>query len=155
MLARPRLAPIPSSRSVRSIDFGNSDAFGRVIPLQEFDLKADVDMSTLSAPERAHNVESIKEFWEADVIWVSPLTRTIQTALIALQGHPVMRRRGMVLTSDAREVKGRGGLDTVGRAKGEEIRRRTYQLTREVYSKYKDVSGCVSSPLMILMCVSP
>ena len=43
--------------------------------------------------------------WAAGAIWSSPLTRTVQTALIAFQGHP----RASVGTSDTGGAGGGGG----------------------------------------------
>jgi len=37
--------------------------------------------------------QHIKKLWGADAVWSSPLTRTIQTTLVALQGHPMLRKK--------------------------------------------------------------
>jgi hypothetical protein len=45
----------------------------------------------VSRPQAAER--HLRKFWSAEEIWSSPLTRTIQTSLIALQGHPVLRKK--------------------------------------------------------------
>eukprot|EP00667_Euglena_gracilis_P012858 EG_transcript_13227 len=60
-------------------------------------------------------------FMEAELIFCSPLTRAIQTCLLALQGHPTICSRGLRLLQTAREIKKMGGMDTVGKAAGDRI----------------------------------
>eukprot|EP00668_Euglena_longa_P034732 GGOE01044590.1.p1 GENE.GGOE01044590.1~~GGOE01044590.1.p1 ORF type:complete len:508 (-),score=143.33 GGOE01044590.1:308-1831(-) len=60
-------------------------------------------------------------FMEAELIFCSPLTRAIQTCVLALQGHPTICSRGVRLLQSAREIKKMGGLDTVGKATGDRI----------------------------------
>ena len=62
-----------------------------------------------------------KMFLAADSVYSSPLTRAIETALVALEGHKALETRGLVLTSVIREIKGVGGLDSVGVACGSSI----------------------------------
>jgi broad specificity phosphatase PhoE len=57
----------------------------------------------------------------ATAVYSSPLTRAIETALIGLRSHPVLKeRRVLMLTKEAREVKKIGGFDTVGVVYGAE-----------------------------------
>jgi broad specificity phosphatase PhoE len=60
------------------------------------------------------------EWLASDFLATSPLTRALQTALLALQGHPAADRQGIMLLRNAREVKGVGSLDSIGRAVGPE-----------------------------------
>jgi len=60
-------------------------------------------------------------FLEADTIFCSPLTRAIQTCALALQGHPTLCHKGILLLKSAREVKKMMGMDTVGKATGDRI----------------------------------
>ena len=73
-----------------------------------------------------------------DRIWSSPLTRSIQTALIAFQGHPSLQRKGLRLAANAREVKGRGGIDSIGRGRGGAI-------IEVVLAEMRRLYGCSSS----------
>jgi len=79
--------------------------------------------------------QHIKKLWGADAVWSSPLTRTIQTTLVALQGHPMLRKNGIILSADAREIKGQMSRDSIGCAKGERaIRLRVLAEMAELYS---------------------
>jgi broad specificity phosphatase PhoE len=82
-------------------------------------------MARRSPSEAAAAARASRQLWSrATTVWVSPLTRTLQTALIGLQGHPSLvgeqghGGKGLTLVADAREVKGIGGLDSIGRARG-------------------------------------
>jgi len=68
-----------------------------------------------------------KEFLDAEEILVSPLRRTVETALIALHYHPLATSRGIKLFSDLREVKNVGGLDCIGSATGDRIVGRVHE----------------------------
>ena len=86
-------------------------------------------------------VEYIKQFLNADVAYVSPLTRAIQTSLFTLYGHKAIKENGIHVMSTLREFKGPGGLDTVGLVVGAEIKERvTHELidtvgAEEAYQK--------------------
>ena len=61
----------------------------------------------------ADDDEALGLLLRADAVWASPLTRALQTALVALHGHPALDR-GVALHASAREIKGVAGLDCVG-----------------------------------------
>jgi hypothetical protein len=64
----------------------------------------------------------LKAFLSARVVLSSPLTRAVQTAVLALQKHPALDAKGLRLLRSAREVKGSmGSLDSIGKAVGSEI----------------------------------
>eukprot|EP00667_Euglena_gracilis_P009235 EG_transcript_9374 len=63
----------------------------------------------------------VNAFLTAEGVFCSPLTRAIQTCLLALEGHPTVRRNGITLLSSAREIKKLGGLDSVGKVSGDRI----------------------------------
>eukprot|EP00941_MAST-03F_sp_MAST-3F-sp1_P004543 g4543.t1 len=94
-----------------------------------------ISIQTGEAPSE----EALKDwhhFMNASVIFSSPLTRALQTCMLCLEGHPTMQKDGLRLTSDAREVKGRGGLDCIGVATGSSIRERALRCLSE--------AGCAS-----------
>ena len=66
----------------------------------------------------------IDAFLAAPCIFSSPLTRAIQTSLVACEGHPSLSREGSRLTllRNLREVKNFGSFDAVGRFVGQDIR---------------------------------
>jgi broad specificity phosphatase PhoE len=66
----------------------------------------------------------LRAFLDADAVYSSPLTRAVQTALAALEGHPALARRPVTLWAGLREVKTAGGLDSVGAATGPAIAER-------------------------------
>eukprot|EP00668_Euglena_longa_P019016 GGOE01023703.1.p1 GENE.GGOE01023703.1~~GGOE01023703.1.p1 ORF type:complete len:458 (-),score=116.06 GGOE01023703.1:711-2084(-) len=63
----------------------------------------------------------VDSFMNAEVVFCSPFTRAIQTCLLALEGHPTLRQKGITLLSSAREIKKLGGFDSVGKASGDRI----------------------------------
>ena len=66
---------------------------------------------------------SWRNFLNASCVMSSPMTRALQTALLALRGLPIVQRSGIRLMATAREVKNSiGSLDCVGVAKGSAIR---------------------------------
>lgn len=76
-----------------------------------------------------------------DVVYCSPLTRAIQTAVIALQ--PVLNASGdssgeIVLMSAAREKQNLGGLDSKGSACGANLVQRALDETRILYRSSED-----------------
>jgi len=69
-------------------------------------------------------------FLEANTVWMSPLTRAVQTGLIG--AAPACERIGKVrLVPNAREKRNLGGLDTSGQEIGEDVMRRVYTCTCE------------------------
>lgn len=65
-----------------------------------------------------------QEFRQAASVFSSPLTRAVQTCLLALRGHPALGAAPVRLLECAREVNSVGGVDSVGIAVGEAIEAR-------------------------------
>mmetsp|Transcript_15161 Transcript_15161/g.49734 ORF Transcript_15161/g.49734 Transcript_15161/m.49734 type:complete len:503 (-) Transcript_15161:390-1898(-) len=74
----------------------------------------------------------MRAFLDAGMAFSSPLTRAVQTAVLALHKHPTLMTGGLTLLRAAREVKGMGGLDVVGKAVGPEIMPRVWEKFTEV-----------------------
>merc|ERR1712039_888996 len=70
--------------------------------------------------------EDRQAFLRASAVYSSPLTRAVQTCLLALQGHPALQAGPVRLLSCAREVNKVGGLDSVGIAFGKGIETRVF-----------------------------
>jgi hypothetical protein len=131
-------------------------------------------MASRSPDEATAAAQHVRQLWSSDTaVWSSPLTRTLQTALIGLQGHPSLvlgstdnddqkeeenkegknekkpgsgGGGGLVLIADAREVKGMGSLDSIGRARGNQAI--TQLLNSELcylYNKSADTATAASS----------
>jgi len=118
---------------------GQEEGWFRSTPLRASDLSEDekttAAVASRTPDEHTSAAADISTLWSAEEVWVSPLTRTIQTALVALQGHPTLRNKGFTLVSDAREIKGIGGLDSIGVAKGaDNIRSRVEGEFLDLYS---------------------
>mmetsp|Transcript_41004 Transcript_41004/g.108374 ORF Transcript_41004/g.108374 Transcript_41004/m.108374 type:complete len:281 (+) Transcript_41004:2-844(+) len=60
----------------------------------------------------------------ADALWSSPLTRALQTALVALEPLLQLPGRTLELKLNVREKKNFGGLDSIGRVCGDECYQR-------------------------------
>eukprot|EP01001_Neometanema_parovale_P005928 NODE_2324_length_1449_cov_88.777526_g2207_i0.p1 GENE.NODE_2324_length_1449_cov_88.777526_g2207_i0~~NODE_2324_length_1449_cov_88.777526_g2207_i0.p1 ORF type:complete len:426 (+),score=59.17 NODE_2324_length_1449_cov_88.777526_g2207_i0:123-1400(+) len=80
---------------------------------------------------------SLEESWspnfvEVERIFSSPLSRALQTCLVATKGHPAVIKNGVTLLSAAREIKRFGGMDTVGKAVGEGISERIKVTLRDL-----------------------
>jgi broad specificity phosphatase PhoE len=86
-------------------------------------------------------LEYIKQFLHADGVHVSPLTRAIQTALFTLEMHPAMYGdgKGLNIMSTIREFKGVGGIDTVGRVIGKEIKTRTFDEIIDIFDEHEAI----------------
>lgn len=67
------------------------------------------------------DAELTRGFLDVSAIWVSPFCRALQTALVALQHHPVALRDGFVLRSELRERKTVIGRDTLATCQGDKI----------------------------------
>jgi len=82
---------------------------------------------------------STHDFLAAEVIYCSPLTRAVETALLGLHGHPTMAGRGLTLLSTAREKKGLFGRDSqgsvVGMAIGERVHAQLVTTLGEEYTR--------------------
>jgi len=83
-------------RRALSRDFGE-----RPLPFLELD-----ESGYLGDRDDAERLERV------DVVWASPLTRALQTALIGFHGFPPLR--SLALHASCREVKNVGGFDSVG-----------------------------------------
>lgn len=70
-------------------------------------------------------------FFEADAIFSSPLTRSLQTALLGLQYHPCALQSKIKLLTCAREVQNLLGKDSMGVVCGEESFTRAKQLLQQ------------------------
>ena len=68
--------------------------------------------------------EYTSDFLQVERVFTSPLTRTIQTALLGLEGHPTVKSSGLTLLRNLREIKKLGGLDTKGVVSGDGIAER-------------------------------
>ena len=77
-------------------DFGE-----RPLPFLEYD-----ESGYLGDKDDANCLERV------DVVWASPLTRALQTALVGFHGFPPLR--SLALHASCREVKNVGGFDSVG-----------------------------------------
>ena len=89
-----------------------------------------------SQPAQPFGEDDWRAAWlAASFLASSPLTRALQTALLALQGHPSMRASasggGLTLLRCAREVKGVGSLDSIGRVFGPDCLVRAQKLLLE------------------------
>jgi broad specificity phosphatase PhoE len=73
---------------------------------------------------------------------VSPLTRAIQTCMFGVQSHPALTDKGVRLVTEAREVKNLIGVDTIGIAKGPEIKARLLSETAELLKEIPDDDTC-------------
>ena len=60
-----------------------------------------------------------QRFFNVERVMASPLTRAVQTALVGLQGHPVMHQTGVRLHAQMRGIKSSAGsFDTTGAVVG-------------------------------------
>ena len=85
-------------------------------------LKLAIDRAAKPGPQStAAEILEVNEFLGAPLVVSSPLTRALQTAMVALRDHPAVKQRGVVLRSDARELKNTLGLDTISSTKGEAV----------------------------------
>ena len=80
-------------------------------------------------PKSDAETARVQQIIEASRMYASPLTRAVQTAMLAFEGHPCLGERelGMTLLCSAREVKNLGGFDTVGDALGDDIPKRAME----------------------------
>jgi len=107
------------------------------------DIKSDDVPKGMSYGEEP-TTEDEKAFFEAELIYSSPLTRALQTCLLALEDHPTILEKGVKLQRQLREVKNRIGWDALGKEVGEDIPKRVKeQLLLELKAKaeqLKDLS---------------
>lgn len=76
--------------------------------------------SALGGSETSNGPSSLQQMAQAGALWASPLTRAMQTAIVALE--PILTSTGGVLELklNVREKKNFGGLDSIGRVCGNE-----------------------------------
>ena len=67
------------------------------------------------------NSEDVEAFLASQIVFASPLTRAIETALLTCQDHPKLTSDGLTLLRNLREVKNFGSVDTVGIYQGDDI----------------------------------
>jgi len=121
--------PLPTARSeefetnnkVEALSLEMSHSVTEVIE-EECDDPGENDEADDDLPQRRE--EYIKLFMRADIVYSSPLTRALQTALAAMCGHSALTKNKLVLYRIIREIKRIGGLDTVGVECGPGIMRR-------------------------------
>lgn len=97
-----------------------------------------------SAPAADSEAAMLRDLCGAKLILCSPLTRALQTCLIAL-GHACNLRspgRHVHLAPNAREKRNHGAVDSIGCAIGEaEVRARLMQTTAELYEGDADAAS--------------
>eukprot|EP00928_Gymnodinium_smaydae_P056326 TRINITY_DN39722_c0_g1_i1.p1 TRINITY_DN39722_c0_g1~~TRINITY_DN39722_c0_g1_i1.p1 ORF type:complete len:479 (-),score=62.91 TRINITY_DN39722_c0_g1_i1:422-1858(-) len=81
-------------------------------------------------------------FYSAEAFLASPLTRAVQTALIALRHHPKLHHVGLKLRAELREIKNLGGMDTIGSARGGAIRTHVHQELQSLYQEADAADAC-------------
>lgn len=67
------------------------------------------------------NLTFSQRFCAAEQVVSSPLSRAVQTAVLALAGHPALKHNDLLLMRSARELKNFGGMDCVGTHTGAEL----------------------------------
>eukprot|EP00048_Salpingoeca_helianthica_P000309 m.40751 g.40751 ORF g.40751 m.40751 type:complete len:503 (+) comp10390_c0_seq1:113-1621(+) len=115
------------------------------------DQQQEQDQQQPPVPEPDARSMHISEFVGAEAVLCSPLTRAVQTALVALHAHPTLTRRGLVLLPPARELKRSYAVDVVGGAVGEEIVSRCLVLLERASPgisaacRLEEIKGCVDA----------
>lgn len=92
----------------------------------------------LSATDLHTSAAMCASYAACTTCFVSPLTRAVQTACFLLQSHPSAASGSMrqVCLQSIREIKGVGGLDTVGIAQGDGILARAQHKVAELINEY-------------------
>jgi len=105
----------------------NETGYAQAYRLQHAIRAALTSSTDVSSPLEAAAVRSLVS---AQALWCSPLTRAVQTALVALQ--PLLSSSGMSLhlKPNAREKKNFGGRDTIGQSLGADCGTRATSLLR-------------------------
>lgn len=93
--------------------------------------------------------EYIQAFLATKQVYASPLTRAIETALIGLAGHEALSSCGVTLYSMIREIKGPGGMDTVGICYGDAIRQRVQSELLSVVDRPEKVDAIMKTHLHV------
>ncbi|KAJ1449088.1 hypothetical protein M885DRAFT_622841 [Pelagophyceae sp. CCMP2097] len=118
---------------------------GPLEPPDRDDAEADGELDPTAAV-RADDAESLALLFDVTAVWASPLTRAVQTALVACDGLEALTR-GVSLHAECREIKGVGGFDCVGlECGGDAIRARAAdELARELLAGRAAARNGVSS----------
>ena len=154
-LAAPGAEPEPEPAAAGLTSFGDISLRDSVAPQANLAVHSSDD-----ADSEAFRVYQIRK---ARRMYSSPLTRAVQTGILAFEGHPCVapRELGMTLLCSAREVKNlgaqnhatldvrtsvpdltqrvTGGFDTVGEAMGDDIPRRAMEKMSKHLPKGQDV----------------
>jgi len=95
-------------------------------PLSNTGINQAIELNSLWKKEINSGIKDplATKFLNCDLIFASPLTRAAQTCILGLKGHPHLKENNIILLSSCREIKGFGGLDTVGSVYGEKIESR-------------------------------
>ncbi|CAK0849089.1 unnamed protein product [Prorocentrum cordatum] len=108
-------------------------------PLSDRGLRQAEELSARAAAAADQGDPHGTALHQADVVYVSPLTRTVQTAVILL-GSLVKADQGpreLVLMANARERQGLGGMDTRSRKIGLKIVESSFDSTKLLYANHK------------------
>jgi len=108
-------------------------------PLSDRGLRQAEELSARAAAAADQGDPHGTALHQADVVYVSPLTRTVQTAVISL-GSLVKADQGpreLVLMANARERQGLGGMDTRSRKIGLKIVESSFDSTKLLYANHK------------------
>jgi len=73
-------------------------------------------------------------FYNANKVYSSPLTRAVESAVLALRDHPQVKNDGIHLLADAREKRSLMGMDCTGQFRGKDI-------IPHIHSEFKDLFG--------------
>ncbi|GAB5371806.1 hypothetical protein AAMO2058_001611400 [Amorphochlora amoebiformis] len=88
--------------------------------------------------------EAYANFYQAQKVYTSPLSRAVESAVLALRDHKCVKQDGIYLLADVREKRTLMGMDCTGQFKGKEIlahvQKEFKELLGEVQDTIKDVS---------------
>ena len=76
--------------------------------------------------------QAVQQMASAGACWASPLTRAVQTAIVALAPILQQGKQTLELKTNVREKKNFGGLDSVGRVCGAECYQRALRELRNM-----------------------
>ena len=90
-----------------------------------------VDSAKLGADDK----QRVQDFVQTKEVYASPLTRALETAVLALEGHEGLASAGLALLPCIREIKNMGSYDTVGEQSGADICTHTKAKLAELLDK--------------------